>query len=973
MNIEMDSNTCHMIDNIVSTSCPDMSKGLLPTNDNVNCNIKSSNIDDFTEKMDVAALKTCQAIESNVSPLVEENFNQNTMQLVIKPSITLESSSMDTSTDYKTMANLPAVNNSIESSVSNGQEQNKIFEQPTLNDQNKFVKFSLPSNSINLIQSSTPFINKSKHLFNLITEKSTNIMERTLLPQYLVVRNDLNDKKRLEYTVTANSMKSSEEKVQESNPMRSSVNMNEKNQIAQHEQHHNMENGSINESNDINKKLLNTEITNSIENDKDNLNSKDKVFSQIIHEDKIKPIDEVDLTKQTTDEILNMDYTELLKEYKRMRDEKLMLEVKVKRLESCTSKVNNGEEEVSNIDDREKTIERLTNELRTALTHQDEMQKELAMANREKESMVMKYVGSEKQLLDNQKAKNLAEKKIKDLARDYEMLECKWKHAHNERIRISNILDARSKELLELQKEVDKLKEDIDVREVKLKWTQTKLKSEMEMHKETHEKLDKALIQINQMKEEFERIRKESHDTIKKFQQSEENKAVTLDHQLKEQHAQLILERHVTEDKEMLRLQLVKEVETLKNRQHILMEENNTLSLKIEELEKNKLDYENNISNLKAISDQRQKEIIELTEKLCNLNKLKLELINKEECLVATQAELNKLKSANKELQVDMECCLQRESNMLEFTQKLTDKNVQLQSEFSAIEAKANQLQVEQGPLHETIVQLKAKVKTLQDNLTAEKNKRIEECEILARHVAEQTQLAQNLTQMLEDSRGENTVLKRKHQMSIKELTRELQQLRKKLEAFEAKSSNALSTQGDGISRAASSTSLNAENVSQNGTPSFDTIGNNEILSYNNLDKNALIDRIIKLQRTNVKRAEKLDFLEEHTRALVAELQKKTKIIQNYILTENFDAMGSNERDKYKAELIKHGGIMASVYHQRVSDDNMTLELSLEINQKLQTVLEDALLKNITLKDNIDTLGEEIARLTIQNQQKTTK
>lgn len=41
---------------------------------------------------------------------------------------------------------------------------------------------------------------------------------------------------------------------------------------------------------------------------------------------------------------------------------------------------------------------------------------------------------------------------------------------------------------------------------------------------------------------------------------------------------------------------------------------------------------------------------------------------------------------------------------------------------------------------------------------------------------------------------------------------------------------------------------------------------------------------------------------------------------------------------------------MASVYNQRVSDGNMTLELSLEINQKLQAVLEDTLFKNITLK-----------------------
>jgi hypothetical protein len=51
-----------------------------------------------------------------------------------------------------------------------------------------------------------------------------------------------------------------------------------------------------------------------------------------------------------------------------------------------------------------------------------------------------------------------------------------------------------------------------------------------------------------------------------------------------------------------------------------------------------------------------------------------------------------------------------------------------------------------------------------------------------------------------------------------------------------------------------------------------------------------------------------------------------------------------------QAELSRHGGIMASVYGSRAVDSNMTLELSLEINRKLQSVLEDTLLKNITLK-----------------------
>jgi hypothetical protein len=53
---------------------------------------------------------------------------------------------------------------------------------------------------------------------------------------------------------------------------------------------------------------------------------------------------------------------------------------------------------------------------------------------------------------------------------------------------------------------------------------------------------------------------------------------------------------------------------------------------------------------------------------------------------------------------------------------------------------------------------------------------------------------------------------------------------------------------------------------------------------------------------------------------------------------------------KIQAVLGSQGGIMSSVYSSRVTDSGMTLELSLEINRKLQAVLEDTLLKNITLK-----------------------
>lgn len=128
------------------------------------------------------------------------------------------------------------------------------------------------------------------------------------------------------------------------------------------------------------------------------------------------------------------------------------------------------------------------------------------------------------------------------------------------------------------------------------------------------------------MREECDQIRRETQESIRKFQQSEENKAVTLDQQLKEHQARLILERHVTEDKETLRLQLQKELETLKSKQQNLIEENKKLSLIVQESEKTRLNNENNLSNLQVIANQRQEQITELLSKVSQLETLQLQL-----------------------------------------------------------------------------------------------------------------------------------------------------------------------------------------------------------------------------------------------------------------------------------------------------------------------------------------------------------
>lgn len=70
------------------------------------------------------------------------------------------------------------------------------------------------------------------------------------------------------------------------------------------------------------------------------------------------------------------------------------------------------------------------------------------------------------------------------------------------------------------------------------------------------------------------------------------------------------------------------------------------------------------------------------------------------------------------------------------------------------------------------------------------------------------------------------------------------------------------------------------------------------------------------------------------------------------MLRDQAGALTSTRSDQNKSDLAKYGnGVMSAIYNGIKGDTkSMTLELSLEINKKLQAVLEDTLLKNITLK-----------------------
>ena len=70
-------------------------------------------------------------------------------------------------------------------------------------------------------------------------------------------------------------------------------------------------------------------------------------------------------------------------------------------------------------------------------------------------------------------------------------------------------------------------------------------------------------------------------------------------------------------------------------------------------------------------------------------------------------------------------------------------------------------------------------------------------------------------------------------------------------------------------------------------------------------------------------------------------------------MREETGALAPPSADVHKMKHSKKHGIMASVFSGNpgcAANSEMNLELSMEINSKMQAVLEDTLLKNITLK-----------------------
>lgn len=100
-------------------------------------------------------------------------------------------------------------------------------------------------------------------------------------------------------------------------------------------------------------------------------------------------------------------------------------------------------------------------------------------------------------------------------------------------------------------------------------------------------------------------------------------------------------------------------------------------------------------------------------------------------------------------------------------TQYLTQV-VRLQSESSALEARAQQVEAEREPLARRAADLTKQLADLEAALTTEKAARLEEGQLLARKIAEKQEWGEKLGRQLEEAQGECAVLRRKQAQATK-------------------------------------------------------------------------------------------------------------------------------------------------------------------------------------------------------------
>lgn len=615
------------------------------------------------------------------------------------------------------------------------------------------------------------------------------------------------------------------------------------------------------------------------------------------------------------------------------------------------------------------------------------------IASKERDSAVIKYAQRENEILKLESTEKKQIQQIAQLNTEKEALNARLRGAKNEKEQILHVLQQKENEISDLKRKHDDSKKFTMEQEVKIKVTEKRVQLTEEAHNETRNEMDKLGKKLKDSKEENLTLKANYEEMIKQLQTNIPIEALD--------HEEPVLDIHNIRTFD----NALREIESLRQK---LIEESEQFKIEISNLQTDCKEKCQKIRTCEEACELKQTEIERLEIRIKNFEE---EMLNSDRLkydFSEQSLQISRLKSEISDLEAESESFQANAERMLSLTQQLTDQNMILKSENDGFKSKLIVLEKDQKRFMIEFDETKAAHNSLKAETDVSIVRLKNETSLLNDQLASSLAQVKELTTSLDDEKNQNRVLRKKHVAAVKELKSELSLLKRRLEAYEeagtASQCSGSSTNGNedhllpsctsrSHSRSPSMTSLDMTSGglasgSQSKGATSPVSGTMPQISCDHNQK--MIEKIVKLQRMLARRTEKIEFLEEHVKQMTKELQRKSRIIQLYVLREETGSLAPLSADLNKVAQQRsnhhnqpsHYSAMGRIFGgnnnfsnvnnfttpAKLSDmSDLSPELSVQIMIKLQALFEDTLLKNITLKENIQTLGEEISNLSREN------
>ncbi len=268
---------------------------------------------------------------------------------------------------------------------------------------------------------------------------------------------------------------------------------------------------------------------------------------------------------------------------------------------------------------------------------------------------------------------------------------------------------------------------------------------------------------------------------------------------------------------------------------------------------------------------------------------------------MSLEQRLKMLTSELEEVQEEMSLSQIKQTELLAFNLKLTEKNSWLQSEVTILDDKLKSVEADLKEKTSRLCQNDLATKQSELALNSSLAEALNRIRLLEAEIVEKTEQIQKLTVNLSDEQDELISLKKKHQANIKDLSRQLSVVQKKLSqqtssAPQAGSINP-STKHSRTNSVTSLTDNGEQHVFNSASSSFSLNEDTQSLSrYSevtcsggggsngvddvyvvDVDKQKIIEKVVQLQKMLAKKNEKIDFLQDHVNQLTRDLKRKTK------------------------------------------------------------------------------------------------